>query len=176
VAKSLEGRERVTVVDAGCARTLKHHYAEAGVTLGPAVELLVEQASRALARMKHVPHEAGPVRWHDPCQLGRGLGVYEAPRAVLGRALGRTPDEFDVHERREHGVCSGAGGLLPATMPEVAASIAGARVAAHVRLGEEGAGGRIVTACASSLVALRKSAGSSVAVDDLVSWIARALA
>jgi Fe-S oxidoreductase len=173
MAQSLEGRERVTVVDAGCARTLKHHYREAGVAVGPEVELLVEQASRALARMKHLPHEAGPVRWHDPCQLGRGLGVYEAPRAVLGRALGRTPDEFDAHERREHGVCSGAGGLLPATMPEVARRIADTRVAAHVRLHE---GGRIVTACASSLVALRKSAGSNVAVDDLVSWIARALA
>jgi len=176
VARSLEGRARVTVVDAGCAKTLRHRYAEAGVALGPAVELLVEQAARALPRMKHVPHEAGPVRWHDPCQLGRGLGVYEAPRAVLGRALGRTPDEFGPHERREHAACSGAGGLLPATMPDVAKSIAGARVAAHTRLGGGSGGGRIVTACASSLLAMRKSSGSSVAVDDLVSWIARALA
>jgi len=174
VARSLEGRARVTVVDAGCAMTLKRRYADAGVPLGLPVELLVEQASRALARMKHVPHEAGPVRWHDPCQLGRGLGVYEAPRAVLGRALGRTADEFDLHERRANGVCSGAGGLLPATMPEVARGIADARVAAHARLGD-GGGGRIVTACASSLLAMRKSSGSSVAVDDLVSWIARAL-
>jgi Fe-S oxidoreductase len=174
VAESLEGRARVTVVDAGCAKTLRDRYPEAGVVLGPRVELLVEQASRALARMKHVPHGAGPVRWHDPCQLGRGLGVYEAPRAVLGRALGRTPDEFELHERRELGVCSGAGGLLPATMPDVAKGIAGARVAAHTRLAD-GGGGRIVTACASSLIAMRKSSGSAVAVDDLVSWIARAL-
>ncbi len=175
VARSLEGRARVTVVDAGCAKTLKHRYAEAGVTLGLPVELLVEQASRALPRMKHVPHEAGPVRWHDPCQLGRGLGVYDAPRAVLGRALGHTVDEFDLHERREGAVCSGAGGLLPATMPEVAKDIARARVAAHTRLADGSSGGRIVTACASSLLAMRKSSGSSVAVDDLVSWIARAL-
>ena len=114
--------------------TLQHRYAEVGVALKPPVELLVEQASRALARMKHVPHEAGPVRWHDPCQLGRGLGVYEAPRAVLGRALGRTPDEFDAHQRRELGACSGGGGLLPATMPEVARDIARTRLAAHTRL------------------------------------------
>jgi Fe-S oxidoreductase len=174
VALWLRGRARVTVADAGCAKTLRDRYAEAGIDVGLPVELLVEQASRALARMKHVPHEAGAVRWHDPCQLGRGLGVYEAPRAVLGRALGRTPDEFDLHERRESAVCSGAGGLLPATMPEVAKDIASARVAAHARLAG-GGGGRIVTACASSLLAMRKSSGSSVAVDDLVSWIARAL-
>ena len=182
VARSLDERARVTVVDAGCAMTLRHRYAEAGVGLRPPVELLVEQASRALARMKHVAHEAGAVRWHDPCQLGRGLGVYEAPRAVLGRALGHAPEEFDLHERRDRGVCSGAGGLLPATMPEVARDIARARVAAHTRLaGGAGEGpGRIVTACSSSLLAMRRSAAraspaSGVAVDDLVSWIARAL-
>jgi len=176
-ARSLEGRARVTVVDAGCAMALKHHYPAAGARLDPPVELLVEQAARALPQMKHVPHEAGPVRWHDPCQLGRGLGIYEAPRAVLGRALGHAPDEFAPHERREHGVCSGAGGLLPSTMPDVAKDIAAARVDAHRRMTREGnePAGRIVTACASSLRALRKSSSSSVAVDDLVSWIARAL-
>ncbi|HEY1696867.1 MAG TPA: (Fe-S)-binding protein [Polyangiaceae bacterium] len=179
------GVDRITVADAGCALALRRHYAEAGVALAPRVELLVEQAAAALPRMTHVPHEAGPVRWHDPCQLGRGLGVYEAPRAVLGRILGRAPDEFHVHARREHGVCSGAGGLLPVTMPEVAKDIAASRIASH----EESGGGHVVTACASSLVALRKAAASaasaaatrtsspssSVAVDDLASWIARAL-
>ena len=150
--------------------TLLRRYAEVGVTLGPPVELLVERAARELGRMKHVPHEAGPVRYHDPCQLGRGLGVYDAPRAVLGRALGRAPDELE--DRRERATCSGAGGLLPSTMPEVARAIADTRLEAHARAG----GGRIVTACASSLLALRKrAASSSIAVDDLASWIARAI-
>ncbi len=170
VARSLEGRERVLVVDAGCAMTLLRRYPEADVTLGPPVELLVERAARELGRLKHVPHEAGPVRYHDPCQLGRGLGVYDAPRAVLGRALGRAPDE--LHDARERATCSGAGGLLPSTMPEVARAIADARLEAHTRAG----GGRVVTACASSLLALRKrAASSSIAVDDLASWIARAV-
>jgi Fe-S oxidoreductase len=180
VARSLDARDRVTVVDAGCAMTLRRRYAEAGVSLRPRVELLVEQAAHALTRMKHLPHKSAPLRWHDPCQLGRGLGIYDEPRAVLARILGRVPDEFPSYERRERGVCSGAGGLLPSTMPEVARDIAVARVEAHARAG----GGRIVTACASSLLALRKAASarpketnsaSSIAVDDLASWIARAL-
>jgi Fe-S oxidoreductase len=185
VAQSLEGRARVTVVDPGCALALRHRYRDVGVELPVPVELLVERAGRALAQLSRLPRMPGagvegsddvaaaPVRWHDPCQLGRGLGVYDAPRAILGRALGRAPDEFA--DRREHAVCSGAGGLLPSTMPEVARGIADARLGAHVREG----GGRVVTACASSLLALRKrasAAGSSVAVDDLVSWIARSLA
>jgi hypothetical protein len=57
-------------------------------------------------------------------------------------------------------------------MPEVSRAIADARLEAHAR----GGGGRIVTGCASSLIALRRrAAGSNVAVDDLVTWIARAL-
>ena len=107
------------------------------------------------------------MRYHDPCQLGRGLGVYEAPRAVLTRALGRAPDEFDA--RRERAACSGGGGLLPVTMPANARTIARDRVDEHQRRG----GGRIVTACASSLMSLRRANGTT-RVDDLVSWIARA--
>lgn len=202
-ARSLEGKERVTVVDAGCAMTLRRRYRDAGVDLEPRVkvELLVEQAARELPRLKRVappgsqPGDAGgasheTVRWHDPCQLGRGLGIYDEPRAVLARALGRAPDEFEPYARRERAACSGAGGLLPSTMPQVAKDIASARIEAHARLGPAGgaggaggpggSGGRIVTACASSLVAMRKQAAaassSSVAVDDLTSWIARALA
>jgi hypothetical protein len=58
-------------------------------------------------------------------------------------------------------------------MPEVARAIAASRVAAHQRAG----GGRIVTGCASSLWMLRRRARAvGVAVDDLVTWTARALA
>jgi dimethylglycine catabolism B len=155
--------ERVTVVDPGCAMALRDG-------LGDRLALLIDRAARALSAMSPV-HAAGvPIRWHDPCQLGRGLGVYDAPRAVLGRVLGRAPDEF--HERRENAACSGAGGLLPCTMPENSRAIGDARMSAHLEAG----GGRIVTGCASSLVALRKAgARSGVEVDDVVSWIARGL-
>ncbi len=172
VARSLEGRHRVVVGDAGCALALVRRYPEAGVSIRPKVETLVELAAASLSSLAACgsPHGAtGPVRWHDPCQLGRGLGAYDAPRAVLERALGRPPDEFD--DCRERAVCSGAGGLLPVTMPEVARTIANGRVEAHVREG----GGRLVTACASSLLALRRRASPhGVEVDDLVTWIARA--
>jgi len=170
VARSVQRYARVIVVDAGCAVALERLYPEAGIRLAPRVQLLVDLAARSLGALSPVDRPTEPVRWHDPCQLGRGLGVYDAPRAVLARILGGPPAELD--DRREQGVCSGAGGLLPSTMPEVARSIADARVEAHTRAG----GGRIVTACASSLLALRRSArGTGVAVDDLVTWIGRGL-
>jgi dimethylglycine catabolism B len=167
LAEETRGAEKIMVVDAGCAMTLRNHYASIGVRLDGEVELVVERAAHELVRLEGAPGNGGNVRYHDPCQLGRGLGIYEAPRAVLTRILGRAPDEFDT--RREKATCSGAGGLLPLTMPEVAKTIARTRVDEH----EHSGGGRIVTACASSLRALRKNNPSPV--DDIVTWIARAV-
>jgi Fe-S oxidoreductase len=145
------------VLDPGCALALR----KAG--LRP--RLLVEAAAARLD-LFHPVHDAPPVRYHDPCQLGRGLGVYEAPRALLTRALGQPPGEFD--ERRQGAACSGAGGLLPVTWPRVSDDIARARTDAHARAG----GGEIVTACASSLRKFRKAGAQAT---DLTTWLARAL-
>ena len=89
--------------------------------------------------------------------------------SVLGsvRVLGRAPDEFE--RRREDGRCSGAGGLLPVTMPGVARGIAEQRLADHERSG----GGTIVTACASSARSFQK--GGHDAVLDLATVVLRAL-
>jgi dimethylglycine catabolism B len=170
VAQALSKHDRVVVVDAGCALALKQRYPDVGVHLGLHVETLVEVAARNLPGLARVPFpEDAIVRWHDPCQLGRGLGIYEAPRNILTRALGRAPEELE--DRREQALCSGAGGLLPSTLPSVASAISEARWSAHRRAG----GGRVVTGCASSLAVLRRrAAGSGIIVDDLVTWIARA--
>jgi Fe-S oxidoreductase len=171
LARATKGAESIVVVDAGCAHALRVRYPAAGVTLAAEIELLVERASRMLGELSVVAGagEDGPVRYHDPCQLGRGLGVFDAPRAVLSRALGRAPDEF--FGRRERAACSGAGGLLPATMPETSRAIADARLAEHAEAG----GGRIVTACASSLLSLRRRAPEGVVVEDIVTYVARSL-
>jgi Fe-S oxidoreductase len=167
VAEQTRSATRLLVADPGCAMALRVRAPEP-----LALQTLVELGARALERFDVGSVPAGtapaPVRWHDPCQLGRGLGLYDEPRALLARILGRAPDEFSAH--RERGRCSGAGGLLPATMPGTARAIAEARLAEHRAAG----GGRIITACASSLLAFRRRGGDSV--DDLHSWMARSLA
>ena len=59
--------------------------------------------------------------WHDPCELARGLFETTAPRALLSAAVKefREPPRSGVDTS-----CCGAGGLLPRTMPEVAARLA----------------------------------------------------
>jgi dimethylglycine catabolism B len=160
-------KETLLVQDGGCAHALRVRYPSVTATLSPKVLLLVELAARDLGRLGKVSRDdEGPVRYHDPCLLGRGLGVYEAPRAVLTRALGRAPEEFDA--RRERGHCSGAGGLLPTTMPKASRTIARTRVAEH----EDQGGGEIVTACGSSLLALRRTGAK---VSDIVTYMSRAV-
>ncbi len=168
LATETADKKLLLVADAGCAHALRAHYPSAHATISPAIELLVERAARDLGRLSRGKNSfSEPVRYHDPCLLGRGLGVYEAPRAILTRALGRAPDEFDA--RRAGARCSGAGGLLPRTMPETSRAIADARVREH----EQSGGGHLVTACASSLYAFRRSARGGVS--DLVTWIARSV-
>jgi Fe-S oxidoreductase len=167
LAQALEHKERLIVIDAGCASTIRVHHADNGASMIVPVEHFAERAARELGSMGFVPElGAGPVRYHDPCQLGRGLGIYDQPRALLSRALGRAPDEFD--RRRQDARCSGAGGLLPVTMPDVSNGIASSRLAEH----EAAGGGTVVTACASSLQKFRQQGAKAI---DLVTVVARAL-
>jgi len=164
-AAAFGNAERVLVADSGCAMALRKHYPAAGITVRPKIELLIEFAARELGRLETIGSKE-TVRYHDPCQLSRGLGVTEAPRAVLGRILGKAPAEFE--QNRDHGSCAGTGGLLPVTMPAVSKRISRSRADEHTRLG----GGQVVTACASSLRAFRKAGALA---DDIATWILRAL-
>jgi Fe-S oxidoreductase len=165
-AERVRGADRLVVHDAGCALALRIRYAERGVALKHVPALLVEEVAESTTGLSELPAVPGAVRYHDPCQLGRGLGVYEAPRTILARLLGRPPDEF-VHAR-DRALCSGGGGLLPLTHAAIAEEIAEARLQEHARSG----GGVVVTACASSLSAMRKRGHD---VDDIATWIERGL-
>ena len=169
LAQAVKHVDRVVVVDAGCAATIRVHHANNGQGMSAPVLHFTEVAAKGLgmlARANDGAFGSGNVRWHDPCQLGRGLGVYDAPRAILGRVLGRSPDEFE--RKREDARCSGAGGLVPVTMPDVSRAMARDRLADHERSG----GGTVITGCASSLRAFERQGAHAV---DLVTVVARAL-
>ncbi len=168
LTQALKHVDRLVVADAGCAAAIRVHHASSGNAMPVPVEHFTELAASKLGLLE--PLASGPgaqgVRWHDPCQLGRGLGVYDAPRAILSRVFGRAPGEFE--RKRNDARCSGAGGLLPLTMPDVARGMAKQRVDDHARSG----GGTIVTACASSARSFAK-AGADVL--DIVTIVDRAL-
>jgi dimethylglycine catabolism B len=157
LAESVAGAEQFVVADPGCAKALPE--------LSPT--LLVDLAMRELSRLRRLENVGdAKIRWHDPCQLGRGLGRYEEPRALLTRLIGRPPEEFT--RSRRYAACSGAGSLVPLTFPAISDEIADSRLREHAGLG----GGTIVTGCAASLKRFR-SRGADVV--DLATLLARAL-
>ncbi len=171
MATRLRDADEVVVVDPGCARAMMVEYPRVGVTVRPP-RLFVDLAAEATGRMRPwkdadpsaPPRE--PPRWHDPCQLGRGLGRYEQPRRVLEAVAGAPPRE---HARKEAMAdCSGGGGLLPVTRPATSQAMAEARLEEHHRLG----GGVLVTGCAESL---RRFRASGEPAEDLATWVARGL-
>jgi heterodisulfide reductase subunit D len=69
--------------------------------------------------------------YHDPCHLGRHVGVFDPPREVI-KAIG-----LDLHEMlngryRERSMCCGAGGGVRSGFREVAREVAAYRIRVDV--------------------------------------------
>lgn len=165
LADEVADADLVVAADPGCARALLVDY-EGRAVAPTGVVPLVDLVYARLDRLPPMAIERPALRYHDPCQLGRGLGRYDEPRAILARITGRVPDEFQ--RRREAAECSGGGALLPQTRPETSAAMADARLAEHRSLGD----GSVVTACGESLRRFRSRGHDAV---DLWSLVAEAL-
>ncbi|MGZ6143962.1 MAG: heterodisulfide reductase-related iron-sulfur binding cluster, partial [Myxococcales bacterium] len=126
---------------------------------GSRVEHVTSYLARALAAL---PERSRPPPlpetfvWHDPCALARDLSELTAPRALLSAAV------KDFREPPRSGVdtsCCGANGLLPRTLPEVAAKLAEERKA------------ELAGPCATSSPACAAALGATEVVSILARWL-----
>lgn len=80
------------------------------------------------------------VAYHDPCHLGRHLGMYDVPREILGR-FGY--EVVEMKHNKENSLCCGGGAGLKANNPELANKIAKMRVEEAKQAGVK----KIITPC-----------------------------
>jgi Fe-S oxidoreductase len=162
MAASLADYPEVVVLDPGCAYTLKVVYERVGVTTKSRILTIYEVLASRLEHTEERPRLDEKVAYQDACHLGRGLGQYEEPRALLSAAVERFAEAQD--NRAEAG-CSGGGGLLPRTSQETAVEVSRRQADRVAPEGET-----VVTACPTSRRMFERAGRKS---EDLLSLMRR---
>jgi iron-sulfur cluster protein len=109
-------------------------------------DIEVEHISQTLANLLEdgkieLEGEDISVTYHDPCDLGRHQGEYEAPRKVLRSIPGLELREMEF--TKERSICCGAGSGVKKAHPDLACAIARKRLDSAESTGAD----HLVTAC-----------------------------
>jgi Fe-S oxidoreductase len=99
------------------------------------------------------------VTYHDPCHLGRVLGVYDKPRKIIESA-GYKLKEMDLC--RNKSFCCGGGGGVKSNYPELSNAIAKDRVEQAIKVGA----GKLFTACPMCYANLKEN-GNGIEVEEI---------
>ncbi|TSA55041.1 MAG: (Fe-S)-binding protein, partial [Dehalococcoidia bacterium] len=109
------------------------------------------------------------VCYHDPCQLGRKMGVYDAPRDLIKAITGNPPVEL-FHNRGE-AECCGAGSVMYLTNPDISIKVAKRRMESVLQENAK----LVITACPNCKNILTKAnfdMHGGIKVLDIVELIA----
>jgi heterodisulfide reductase subunit D len=100
-----------------CFNTIKNEYPELGGSYEVLHHSMLLQQLINEGRLKVAggAYQGKKITFHDPCYLGRGNGVYEAPRDVI-KNLDAALSE--MKRSRANGLCCGAGGAQMFKEPE----------------------------------------------------------
>jgi Fe-S oxidoreductase len=166
LCKRLRNYSTLVVGSAAAAWLLRVFLPEQGFDHGSEVLHLTEFLAPHAERLE-VRRRRFSAFYHDPCYLGRHLGVYDAPRRLLARCV-ESPREFFHH--REKAECCGGGGLVPQTYPEATTGQALHRLEEPQLFGVD----VVVTACPTCKRSLQ-SVESPLQVLDLINLLAWSL-
>lgn len=115
----LNGYEVTRIVTAcpHCFNTLKNEYPELGgkYEVLHHSELLQQLINDGRLQVDGGVFSGKKITFHDPCYLGRGNGVYEAPRELISRLDAALSE---MKRSRAKGFCCGAGGAQMFKEPE----------------------------------------------------------
>jgi len=119
------------------------------------------------------PKRTGVVTYHDPCDLGRKSGIYDAPREVINHVPGYT--FVEMQQSREYALCCGGGGNLETFDKALVQEVAAQRIAQAVEVNAT----VLLSACPQCVRTLSKAARAQrvrIRVMDLTQFVEKALA
>lgn len=170
--------KRLVTTCAGCYKTFKELYPKRSDLNVEALHI-VEYIEKLISegKLKFQKPYSVKVVYHDPCDLGRHMNIYEPPRKILQAIPGIELLEFK--ENRNLAKCCGGGGGFKAYNNELSGEIAYHRALEAIDLGAE----IIVSACPSckssfqqASARLRKEKKGRLKVLDLTELVGEALA
>jgi Fe-S oxidoreductase len=174
--KATGAKELVTPC-AGCYKTFKNIYPKVG-DLGLEVYHSVHYLEKLIreGRIRFKGDLEKKVTYHDPCDLGRAMKVFDEPRNILKAVPGLNFVEMD--RNRLQARCCGGGGGVQANNPEMATDMAAERVRDALAVGAE----IIVSGCAACKDNLKKGAKAipkdergKIKVMDITEMVAKAM-
>jgi Fe-S oxidoreductase len=122
------GAGRLVTTCPSCYHTWKNEYPHIlGESLGfqvlHATELLADLIDSGKIRLHGFRY---PVTYHDPCDLGRTSGIYDAPRRIIQAIPGIEFNE--MADNREMSLCCGGGGDAEMADAELTAAVGKRRI------------------------------------------------
>jgi len=168
--------KRVITACAGCYRTFKEEYPkllgeEYKINAVHIVELLAQLINEGKIKFKKTKEEK--VTYHDPCELGREMRVYEQPRKVITSIPGI--ELVEMVRNRENTWCCGGGGALKGTNSALSLEIGKDKVRQLLATGAK----LVVSACPSCKMSVNEAAralGVDLRAIDITEFVAEHLA
>jgi Fe-S oxidoreductase len=129
------GVKKIVVACGSCLRAWREHAKQPGfpAALVHGVEYIADLLRAGRLRFSKTVRKK--VTYHDSCHLGRGCGIYDAPREILRAISGVQLIEMERHRRWAW--CCGGGGGVPEADPELALWSAAARTREARQTGAE---------------------------------------
>jgi heterodisulfide reductase subunit D len=122
------GAKKVITSCAGCYRTLKKDWIKFGADYPFEVYHTVELVKQLLdeGKLKFNSEYKKTLTYHDPCHIGRHMGLYEVPREVYKQIPGI--NFVEMKRNKENAWCCGAGGGVKIGYPDWALEISKERL------------------------------------------------
>jgi Fe-S oxidoreductase len=131
----------------------------------PELGLELVHSTQFLSRMGNIKLRKSGMRvaFHDPCHLGRELGIYQEPRKILKEVA----DVKEMRRKKEQAWCCGSGGGVKSAFDDLALWSARERI----KEAEEAGAEALIVACPFCKRNLREAVENGMKVFDVVELV-----